>query len=482
MSAPTEAERREQALADYRKKLLKHKEVDTKVRALREAVKELKKEYDKTEDDLKALQSVGQIIGEVLRQLDEERCECTPGIGRFSRARRVPVAAACAVLCAVLRAAALLLALPRCAACSFVVAALAPSLRKQQHHHQTLSPSPCTTHNKQHTTTHATVIVKASSGPRYVVGCRAKVDKAKLTAGTRVALDMTTLTIMRMLPREVDPMVFNMLQEDPGKVDYSSIGGLGEQIRELRESIELPLMNPELFIRVGIKPPKGVLLYGPPGTGKTLLAKAIACNIDANFLKVVSSAIVDKYIGESARVIREMFGYARDHQPCVIFMDEIDAIGGRRFSEGTSADREIQRTLMELLSQMDGFDVVGKVKMIMATNRPDVLDPALMRPGRLDRKIEIPLPNEQARLEILKIHSGKLAKKAGEEFDWEAVVKLAEGFNGADMRNVCTEAGLFAIRAERDYVVQEDFMRAARKLADAKKLESQLNSDWTDSK
>ena len=180
-----------------------------------------------------------------------------------------------------------------------------------------------------------------------------------------------------------------------------------------------PTQTQDRFIKLGIRPPKGVLLYGPPGTGKTLLAKAIACNIDANFLKVVSSAIVDKYIGESARVIREMFGYARDHQPCVIFMDEIDAIGGRRFSEGTSADREIQRTLMELLSQMDGFDVVGKVKMIMATNRPDVLDPALMRPGRLDRKIEIPLPNEQARLEILKIHASKLAKKVGEEFDWE---------------------------------------------------------------
>jgi 26S proteasome regulatory subunit T4 len=157
-------------------------------------------------------------------------------------------------------------------------------------------------------------------------------------------------------------------------------------------------------------------------------------------LKVVSSAIVDKYIGESARVIREMFGYARDHQPCVIFMDEVDAIGGRRFSEGTSADREIQRTLMELLSQMDGFDVAGKVKMIMATNRPDVLDPALLRPGRLDRKIEIPLPNEIARMEILKIHAGRLSKKG--EVDYEAVVKLAEGFNGADLRNICTEAGM----------------------------------------
>jgi len=219
-------------------------------------------------------------------------------------------------------------------------------------------------------------------------------------------------------------------------------------------------------------PPKGVLLYGPPGTGKTLLARAIASNIDAHFLKVVSSAIVDKYIGESARLIREMFGYARDHQPCVIFMDEIDAIGGKRFSEGTSADREIQRTLMELLNQMDGFETLGKVKMIMATNRPDVLDPALLRPGRLDRKIEIPLPNEASRMDILKIHAAPVAKHG--EIDFEAVVKMSDGFNGADLRNVCTEAGMFAIRAERNYCTEEDFMKAVRKVADAKKLETTL--------
>ncbi|KNC76379.1 hypothetical protein SARC_11121, partial [Sphaeroforma arctica JP610] len=256
-------------------------------------------------------------------------------------------------------------------------------------------------------------------------------------------------------------------------IQYGEIGGLSEQIRELREVIELPLLNPELFLRVGISPPKGVLLYGPPGTGKTLLARAVASNVEASFLKVVSSAIVDKYIGESARLIREMFGYARDHQPCIIFMDEIDAIGGRRFSEGTSADREIQRTLMELLNQMDGFDVLGQVKMIMATNRPDTLDPALLRPGRLDRKVEIKLPNEQARLDILKIHASKITKHG--DIDYEAVVKLSDGFNGADLRNVCTEAGMFAMRLDRDYVVEEDFMKAARKVNEAKKLESKLD-------
>jgi len=381
---------KEKALVDYKKKLMEHREVDARLKDLRKQLKELNSAYAQSEDWLKALQSVGQIVGEVLRQLSEDK-----------------------------------------------------------------------------------FIVKATNGPRYVVGCRRQLDKTKLKPGTRVALDMTTLTIMRHLPREVDPLVYNMSHEDPGDVTYSEIGGLGEQIRELREVIELPLLNPELFMRVGITPPKGCLLFGPPGTGKTLLARAVASQLDANFLKVVSSAIVDKYIGESARLIREMFNYARDHQPCIIFMDEIDAIGGRRFSEGTSADREIQRTLMELLNQMDGFEVLGQVKMIMATNRPDTLDPALLRPGRLDRKIEIPLPNEQARMEVLKIHANPITKHG--EIDYEAVVKLSDGFNGADLRNVCTEAGLFAIRSEREYVQDEDFMKAVRKVGENKKLESKLD-------
>ena len=295
---------------------------------------------------------------------------------------------------------------------------------------------------------------------------------------------------MRMLPREVDPLVYNMSLEDPGQVSFAGIGGLNEQIRELREVIELPLKNPELFLRVGIKPPKGVLLYGPPGTGKTLLARAVASSLETNFLKgarqlkachmrpanveflVVSSAIVDKYIGESARLIREMFGYAKEHEPCIIFMDEIDAIGGRRFSEGTSADREIQRTLMELLNQLDGFDYLGKTKIIMATNRPDTLDPALLRAGRLDRKIEIPLPNEAGRLEVLKIHASAVQKEG--EIDFESVVKMSDGLNGADLRNVVTEAGLFAIKDYRDAVNQDDFNKAVRKVAESKKLEGKL--------
>ncbi|KAM7193469.1 P-loop containing nucleoside triphosphate hydrolase protein [Naviculisporaceae sp. PSN 640] len=380
---------REQAIASYKAQLIKSRKAEADLKALRLEIKDLQKKFDQTEENIKALQSVGQIIGEVLKQLDDER-----------------------------------------------------------------------------------FIVKASSGPRYVVGCRSKVDKAKLKQGTRVALDMTTLTIMRMLPREVDPLVYNMSLEDPGQVSFAGIGGLNDQIRELREVIELPLKNPELFLRVGIKPPKGVLLYGPPGTGKTLLARAVASSLETNFLKVVSSAIVDKYIGESARLIREMFGYAKEHEPCIIFMDEIDAIGGRRFSEGTSADREIQRTLMELLNQLDGFDYLGKTKIIMATNRPDTLDPALLRAGRLDRKIEIPLPNEVGRLEILKIHASGVALEG--DIDFESVVKMSDGLNGADLRNVITEAGLFAIKDYREAINQDDFNKAVRKVAEAKKLEGKL--------
>jgi len=194
------------------------------------------------------------------------------------------------------------------------------------------------------------VMVKEAGGGQYVVGVRPKIEKSLLKPGIRVTLDMTTHTIMSILPREVDPTVHNMQAEDPGQVAYGDVGGLTNQIRDLRETIELPLTNPELFKRVGIKPPKGVLLYGPPGTGKTLLARALACQMDCKFMKVVASSIVDKYIGESARVIREMFAYARDNEPCIIFMDEIDAIGGKRLDNGSSADREIQRTLMELLN------------------------------------------------------------------------------------------------------------------------------------
>lgn len=297
------------------------------------------------------------------------------------------------------------------------------------------------------------IVKLRSSGTRFLSHITPSLAMTDLKRGMRVSMDHTTHTVMRTLPRQTDEQVYAMMQEDPGEVTFQSIGGLGQQIREIREVTELPLINPGLFVRVGITPPKGALLYGPPGTGKTLLARAVAKGVGASFIKTVASAIVDKYIGESARIIRDMFATARDKEPCIIFIDEIDAIGGKRQGDGQSTDREIQRTLMELLAQLDGFDSLGRVKTLMATNRPDVLDPALMRPGRLDRKIEIPLPNEIARLEILKIHLQNINLQG--QADFQSLVKLSDTFNGADLRNVVTEAGMVAIKDAREYITNE---------------------------
>ncbi|RNF13266.1 putative 26S protease regulatory subunit [Trypanosoma conorhini] len=377
---------REELRQEVIKKTALRNVAQERLRGILQEVKAQQEELEHVQDQISALLSIGQYVGEILRQVDEER-----------------------------------------------------------------------------------YIVQSISGARHLVGYKKSIKPEKLKFGARVALEITTLTIVKVLPRAVDPQVYNMqIMGEEKNVSFQEIGGLQEQMRQMREVVELPLTNPELFLRVGITPPKGVLLYGPPGTGKTLLAKAIASNVDASFLKVVASSIVDKYIGESARVVREMFAYAREHEPCIIFIDEVDAIGGKRI-DGTSSDREIQRTLMELLHQLDGFEMLGKVKVIMATNRPDTLDSALMRPGRLDRKIEIGLPNEAGRLDVLKIHASKLTKQG--DIDYDSLVKLSEGFNGADLRNVCTEAGMFALRAGRDYVIDEDFNKATRKVAEAKKLE-----------
>ncbi|KAG2281824.1 hypothetical protein Bca52824_053044 [Brassica carinata] len=302
-------------------------------------------------------------------------------------------------------------------------------------------------------------LVKVNEGVRLIVNRSSLVDQSKLVSGTRVTLERRTFTIMRILPPEVNPLVHKMVcQHDGGDVSYSDLGGLTHQLRDVRDWIERPLIDPDIFERVGVKPPKGVLLYGPPGTGKTLLAKAISSNINSTFLMVVSSSLVSKYVGESPLMVREMFKYAREHQPCIIFFDEIDAIGRRRSSYGEGDTRECDRVLIELLSQLDGFNELDKVKVIMATNRPDVLDPALLRPGRIDKKIEFSLPNEDSRMRILKIHASGITKQG--DIDYEKVVKLSEGFNGADMRNVCTEAGMLALRAGHDYVVPSDFIKS----------------------
>jgi 26S proteasome regulatory subunit T4 len=315
-------------------------------------------------------------------------------------------------------------------------------------------------------------IIKAPTGTRYLVGAQNNINKLYLTPLTRIALDSSTLTIMKILKKKIDPMIDVMLKESPGKICYRDIGGLEKKLQQLRETIELPLFNSEIFTKIGVKTPKGVLLYGPPGTGKTLLARAVASNLKCTFLKIVASGIVDKYIGESARIIREIFSYSKSNYPSVIFIDEIDAIGGKRFSEGSSADREIQRTLMELLNQLDGFDNLVKVKVIMATNRPDVLDPALLRPGRLDRKLLIPLPNFESKVQIFKIYFKKIRQKG--KIEIEKVINICKNFNGADLRNICTEAGLFAIRDERDYIKEEDLIKAAKKIFTSKKLDGTI--------
>mmetsp|Transcript_7805 Transcript_7805/g.48389 ORF Transcript_7805/g.48389 Transcript_7805/m.48389 type:complete len:272 (-) Transcript_7805:2381-3196(-) len=253
---------------------------------------------------------------------------------------------------------------------------------------------------------------------------------------------------------------------------YDMVGGLDEQIKEIKEVIELPIKHPELFESLGIAQPKGVILYGPPGTGKTLLARAVAHHTDCTFIRVSGSELVQKYIGEGSRMVRELFVMAREHAPSIIFMDEVDSIGSARMdsSGGGGGDSEVQRTMLELLNQLDGFESNHKIKVLMATNRLDILDPALLRPGRIDRKIEFPNPNEESRLAILKIHSRKMNLMRG--IDLKTIADKMHGASGAELKACCTEAGMFALRERRVHVTQEDFEMAVAKVM---KKDSHLN-------
>ncbi len=306
------------------------------------------------------------------------------------------------------------------------------------------------------------VVVKSSTGPNFVIGYSRFLDEKSLEPGVRVALNQQTFSIVHVLPSEKDPIVTGMEVDEKPDVAYEQIGGLEEQVVEIKETVELPLKKPELFINIGIEPPKGVLLYGPPGTGKTLLAKAVAHETNATFIKIVASEFVKKYIGEGARLVRGVFELAKEKSPSIIFIDEIDAIAAKRLKSSTSGDREVQRTLMQLLAEMDGFEGRGDVGIVAATNRPDILDPALLRPGRFDRFIEVPIPNEDGRMEILKIHTRKMTLE--EDVDIGHIASLSEGASGADLKAICTESGMFAIREERSTVTMNDFMDAVDKI------------------
>ena len=311
------------------------------------------------------------------------------------------------------------------------------------------------------------VVLKSSTGPHFVVHVADFVDRSQMKAGDRVSLNQQSLSVVGILPPSLDPAVYGAEVVDHPTVTYTDVGGIKQQLQEIREAVELPLNRPELFERVGIDPPKGILLHGPPGTGKTLIAKAVAHHTNATFIKLAGSELVQKYIGEGARLVRELFQLAREKAPSILFIDELDAIGASRYEASTSGDREVQRTLMQLLSEMDGFSPRGDVKIIAATNRPDMLDSALLRPGRFDRLIEIPKPDLEGRRDIFAIHTRRMS--LGPDVDLARLaLQTGDLTTGADIKAVCTEAGMFAIREERDHITMADFEKSIRKMIGTK--------------
>ena len=304
-------------------------------------------------------------------------------------------------------------------------------------------------------------IVRSSNGTVFQVGINPRLSQEKLKPGTRVALNQDNLAVIELLTDAWDPMVSGAEMDEKPNVRYSDLGGLDEQILQVRESIEMPLESPELFQKVGISPPKGVLLVGPPGCGKTMLAKAVANQTKASFIRMVGSELAQKYIGEGGRLVRELFSLAKEKSPAIIFLDEIDAIGAKRLDSATSGDREVQRTLMQLLAELDGFDALENVKIIAATNRPDILDDALLRPGRFDRIIEIPLPDDKGRKTILSIHYDKMATS---RLNISKLVELTEGFSGAELNATTVESGMIAIRESRVKVTQKDAVLAIERI------------------
>jgi len=305
-------------------------------------------------------------------------------------------------------------------------------------------------------------IINVKQYAKFVVELSEQVAPTDIEEGMRVGVDRSKYQIHIPLPPKIDPTVTMMQVEEKPDITYADVGGCKDQIEKLREVVELPLLHPEKYVNLGIDPPKGVLLYGPPGTGKTLCARAVANRTDATFIRVIGSELVQKYVGEGARMVRELFEMARTKKACVIFFDEIDAIGGTRFDDGAGGDNEVQRTMLELINQLDGFDARGNIKVLMATNRPDTLDPALTRPGRLDRKIEFGLPDLEGRAHIFKIHSKTMSVE--KDIRWDLLARLCPNSTGAEIRSVCTEAGMYAIRARRKMATEKDFLEAVNKV------------------
>ncbi|KAK7206821.1 P-loop containing nucleoside triphosphate hydrolase protein [Myxozyma melibiosi] len=306
------------------------------------------------------------------------------------------------------------------------------------------------------------VLVKVHPEGKYVVDLAPDIDIKKITPSLRVCLRSDSYQLHQILPNKVDPLVSLMMVEKVPDSTYEMVGGLDKQIKEIKEVIELPVKHPELFEALGIAQPKGVLLYGPPGTGKTLLARAVAHHTECKFIRVSGSELVQKYIGEGSRMVRELFVMAREHAPSIIFMDEIDSIGSSRVEGSSGGDSEVQRTMLELLNQLDGFESSKNIKVIMATNRLDILDPALLRPGRIDRKIEFPPPTLEARTDILRIHSRSMNLTRG--INLRKIADKMNGCSGAEVKGVCTEAGMYALRERRIHVTQEDFELAVAKV------------------
>jgi proteasome regulatory subunit len=311
------------------------------------------------------------------------------------------------------------------------------------------------------------VLIRIPNGNQFLVNISSECEK--LRAGDMVLVEQKNLTIIKKMPITRRFNVEKFVIVEKPTITWEQIGGLSQQIREIKEVVELPLKKPELFRKIGITPPKGLLLYGEPGTGKTLLAKAVAASTDSTFIEVVGSELVQKFIGEGAKLVKEIFEFARKKAPAIVFIDELDALAAKRIEVGTSGEREVNRTFMQLLAELDGFKPLDNVKIIGATNRKDILDPAVIRPGRLDRLLYIPIPSKEARQDIFKIHSRDMSFDRKINFD--AVVGNMENFSGAEIKAVCTEAGYFAIRNGRSHVTREDFLKAINKVKEEEKLE-----------